>query len=142
MDNVIKDFSGLDITHQIVTFFIFFVIGVVFCGIYDIYRAIRCEIKPKKLIIFFADIIYTLFFTFIIFSASLVRSNGQIRIFALFGCLLGWFIIRFTVSKWICVFFRMIIRAIKRVIRFTNRKIVYPLRIKIPLYIERIKSKL
>jgi|GEM_PF-4315100 len=142
MDSVLKEFSGLDIPHQIVTFIIFLGLGVIFCGIYDIYRAVRYEIKPSKLLIFFADTFYVLFLTFIIFSACLVRTNGQIRIFALVGCFLGWILIRFTLSRWICNFFRMIIRGIKRIIRFINRKIVSPLRIKIPLHFERIKIKL
>ena len=109
MDSVIKDFSGLDVTHQIVTFFVFFGIGVVFCVIYDFYRAVRYEFKPSNPVIFFADILYVVVFTYIIFFAFLVRSNGQIRVFALFGCAIGWLVVRFTVSKWICKFFRAII---------------------------------
>ncbi|MBR2151988.1 MAG: spore cortex biosynthesis protein YabQ [Clostridia bacterium] len=141
MDSVIKDFLGLDITHQITTFFVFSILGVVFCVVYDFYRAIRYEIDLSKPVIFFADIFFVLFITIIIFFASLVRSNGQIRIFALFGCFLGWLVIRYTVSKWICKFFRIIISAIKRVIKFIKNKILTPIRVKIPLCFKRINAK-
>ncbi len=142
MEKVIKEFSGIDTSQQIVTFFVFVVLGVIFCVIYDFYRAMRYKLNYSKLVTFFTDIFYISLFTLIIFTASLVRSNGQIRIFALIGCFSGWLVTRVTVSRWICIFFMRIISGLIKFISVIKTKILTPLRVKTSKLCKRMKTKL
>ncbi len=141
MEQVLKDFSELDISNQIITFLWFIGIGGVFCVIYDMFRAIRRRGNLSRVATFFADVLYILFFAFIVYSALLVRCNGRIRIFALMGCVIGWSGVRLTLSRWIYKFFSIIISFMIRIKDWINLKILRPIKTRIPIIFKGIKAK-
>lgn len=86
-------------TGQYLCFVYSMCMGGILGLIYDFFKIDRIVFKRKKFIVFFQDIFFWLIAAFIFFSFSVVFSNGQIRAYLLFGCLIGFLIYRLTISK-------------------------------------------
>ncbi|MBR6572762.1 MAG: spore cortex biosynthesis protein YabQ [Clostridia bacterium] len=74
-------------------------LGGIFCLIFDLTRGIRLFCLNSKLAVFFTDIIYFLVVSFINFCFFLTRESGQVRGYVFIGEIIGFFVIRLTVSK-------------------------------------------
>lgn len=97
-------FSGeamweIEISLQLKTFLWAFLSGVLFCLVYDIFRARRKTGADNSRLIFFEDIIFFFAAGVYSFLFLLVFSCGQIRLYALAGQAVGFFACRITVSK-------------------------------------------
>lgn len=142
MDEVLREFSELNNPRQIIIFILFVLIGATFCVIYDFIRSVRGRIKKQKVFTFISDVLYILFFTLVIYLALLVECDGEIRIFALLGCLLGWIAIRLTLSPLIYKIITKVLSVIIGIFALANIKIVMPIGRKIPVFRDRIKDKI
>lgn len=127
MEEIVKEFSRLQVSDQIITFAVFVVLGGVLCLLYDLYRAVALQCRFKGLWVFLSDVFYFVFSAFVIFSVLLVECNGKIRIFALLGCTIGWTVCRFTISKWVRMAFAKAVQGIKFLCKFIKVKIWSPI---------------
>ena len=89
---------------QISTFFYSLCLGVMFCILYDFFRALRMAIKFSDIVIFFQDIVYFFVISVITFVFLLSLTNGEIRGFVIFGILIGFLVFYFTFSKMLLKF--------------------------------------
>ena len=72
-----------------------FLLGI----LYDIFRTLRLIISDSSFFTVFADVTYFLVCTFLIFCFDLVVDSGKIRLYVLFGDLLGWLIYYFSFGE-------------------------------------------
>lgn len=103
----------IDNLLQVINFARSLCLGVIFCLVYDILRAIRKLFDFSAVGVFFQDIVYSVFSAFVIFVFLLSITNGELRGFVFISVSLGFFLSRLTVSKiWVC-FLKLIIGLIK-----------------------------
>lgn len=106
-----------------------FLLGV----LYDIFRTLRLIISSSAGFTVFADIMYFLLCTFLVFCFNLVVDNGKIRLYVLLGDLLGWLIYYFSLGEislkisnsiilLVKSFFRAVSAPLRRVKNRINRK--------------------
>ncbi len=90
---------------QLLSFAYSVCLGVVFCLMYDVLRAFRRVASSKDFAVFVQDIGFSVIAAFLTFTFLLSVTDGEIRLFALFGIALGFVVARLTVS---IIFFRVL----------------------------------
>lgn len=86
---------------QIFTFLYSLIIGSVFCVVYDFLRVGRKVRTVKSVIIFFEDVVFSVFITFFTFLLLLSREKGEIRVYVLLGEIIGFIIFRKVISPFL-----------------------------------------
>lgn len=104
-------------TGQLLTFLLASAAGAVFCLFYDFFRVWRKISPPSAVLAFFQDILFWVLCAFAFFCFLIVRCDGQIRIYALLGALLGFFAFRKTLSR---IIFPVILFCVKTVFNLFN----------------------
>ena len=104
--------------HQWESFALSIAVGICCCVIYDVFRLDRQLFKRAKLTVFFQDIFIWCLFSLIIFSLTLLRTNGEPRFFVFLGSFIGFIICRLTLSKLIIHMFA----PLKRFSDFVRKK--------------------
>ena len=89
-------------SEQIITFLLSICFGVGYSFLYDIFKSVRMVHTGGKISIFFEDIVYSVIITFLTFCLCILRTNGQPRMFVLFGLAVGFVILHSVLSKPIC----------------------------------------
>ena len=87
-----------------------FLLGI----LYDIFRTLRLIISDSSFFTVFADVTYFLVCTFLIFCFDLVVDSGKIRLYVLFGDLLGWLIYYFSFGEISIKLSNKIVSSVKR----------------------------
>lgn len=87
--------------NQIVTFALSVCLGAIFCVFYDIFRALRQVCLNTILLINICDVFIWIIYAFTTFIFLIARTNGEVRGYVLCGELLGFVLIRLSVSKFI-----------------------------------------
>lgn len=91
----------ISVGDQTAGFLLSVLLGALFCGIYDIVRAIRKTTRYSFLSVFFSDIILWLFYALLTFIFLISQTNGEIRGYIIAGEFLGFIVYRFTFSKFL-----------------------------------------
>ncbi len=89
----------INIGDQALTFLMSLALGGVICLIYDVFRSVRIAAEHNAVKVFFEDIFFWLIAAFVTFMFLMGRTGGGIRGYVLFGALLGFFVIRLTLSR-------------------------------------------
>ncbi|MBQ4104729.1 MAG: spore cortex biosynthesis protein YabQ [Clostridia bacterium] len=103
----------INLTEQSTTFLLSILLGAIFCFVFDITRGIRLFGLNSKIAVFFTDIFYFLFISFINFCFFLTRESGQVRGYVFIGEIIGFFIFRLTFSKFIMILLALINKVYK-----------------------------
>ncbi len=130
-------------SFQILGFLRALFLGGIFCVLYDFLRALRKNGMNSDFSVFIQDIIYFIVLSPVTFCFLLATTNGELRGYFFIGVILGFIVIRLTVSfillwvytnliSMILKFFNLLKRVINRSIRFI---------LKIYSYIEGILRK-
>lgn len=112
-----QGFSGenmweLNSGFQIVGFLCALLLGGIFSFFYDILKSIRLSFKPRSAIVFIIDILFFTTIALVIFFYLLASTSGEVRIYILIGCLIGFFLTRVLLSKFICFLFVFVFKKI------------------------------
>ena len=83
---------------QIISFLLSVCLGAVFCLIYDIIRAARKVCLNSFLAITVVDFLLWIFYAFVTFIFLIARTDGEIRGYVLIGEMLGFIILRISLS--------------------------------------------
>ena len=89
----------ISLNHQALTVALSAFMGIIFCLLYDIFKATRLFWKIKTVGVFISDILFFIIAALIEFCFLLSRSNGEIRGFILAAEVIGFIFCRFTFSK-------------------------------------------
>ena len=120
--------QGLNVQTQI--FFYSLGFGFLLGILYDVFRTVRIIITDSRGFIIAMDIAYFAVCSFLVFCFNLVVDNGKVRIYIIFGEILGWLIYYFSfgavairVSNEVKKFFRkVIISPAGKLVSLTKRK--------------------
>ena len=94
---------------QIIGFLRAFVLGGIFCLIYDFLRALRKSGVNSDSAVFWQDIIYFIIISPITFCFLLATTNGEMRAYFFIGMLVGFIGIRLTLS---IIFLKVLLKVI------------------------------
>ena len=109
-------------TDQILTVLYSFVLGILSCLFYDIFRSIRKNARCKSLDIFIQDMFFWAISAFFYFLFFFVRTNGEIRGYILIFALLGALFCRVTFSKPWFKLVSVIVKAVRKAFVFLIKK--------------------
>ncbi|MBE6769589.1 MAG: hypothetical protein E7548_02410 [Ruminococcaceae bacterium] len=117
---------GINIAEQTVSFFISLALGGFFCLFYDLFRAARKVHSFKPFLVFVSDILFFTVCAVITFCFLLSLTEGFIRGYFIFGILLGFSAVFFSISRFflkgVTAVFRAIITLKRRIKNFCGRK--------------------
>ena len=102
----------IDNLSQLLGFLYSSALGCVYCAVYDIFRAVRAEVKCRPAAVFFQDIFFSAFCAVSCFCFLLSVTGGEMRAFVLAGAALGFFVFRFTASRLFFLVFKKTVRAL------------------------------
>lgn len=105
---------------QIITFLWGIVLGFSLCVVYDFIRAALSVKRFGKFIVFIADIFFWVITSFIVFVFLLARTNGELRGYTFVSICMGFFIFKFTASKFISVIFRLVFNVCYKILALTG----------------------
>lgn len=110
----------IDIKLQLLAFLRSVGLGVIFCILYDVLRAIRKIGNSSDILVFAEDILYFLICAPITFCFLLATTNGELRGFVFFGIISGFLLMRITVSKYILNILIKVFKIIRKVFLLIN----------------------
>ncbi len=117
---------GINIAEQTVSFFISLALGGFFCLFYDLFRAARRVHSFKAFWVFISDILFFTVCAVITFCFLLSLTEGIIRGYFIFGILLGFSAVFFSISRFflkgVTAVFRTIITLKRKIKKFCGRK--------------------
>ncbi len=87
-----------------------FLLGI----LYDVFRTLRLIISKSASFTVFMDVMYFAVCAFLIFSFNLVVDSGKIRLYVMFGDLLGWLIYYFSFGEISIKISNLIISSVRR----------------------------
>ncbi len=94
----------IDISHQLLFFGRSVILGIIYCLLYDILRALRRAKKISDIAVAVQDIIYFIIISPITFLYLLAATNGELRFYIFLGIFLGFLLFFYTVSRiWVAI---------------------------------------
>ena len=106
----------MQILNQGQEFLFFFVVGVIICFIFDLFRSSRYVFKTSDLITHIEDILFLLISATIIIASILYISSGILRFYIILAISMGILTYSLTISKLCVIIFSSIFKAIKFVV--------------------------
>lgn len=113
--------QGIDVSAQIVTFLLSMALGAVLCLFYDILRVLHMTSVNGFVEVIVSDLIFWLVAAMATYCFLLIRCLGQIRFYVLFGILVGFLAVHFTVSSVFMKIMRFVFNAISAVLGFIRK---------------------
>ncbi len=89
-----------------------FLLGI----LYDVFRTLRLIISRSASFTVAMDILYFLLCALLVFCFNLVVDSGKIRLYVLFGDMLGWLIYYFSLGEISAKLVNRVISSVKRVV--------------------------
>ena len=105
----------IDLGNQIATFLLSIPLGCFFALLFFVFEAFRIANNIKGIRLWIRDIVFFVFAGLITFCFLLVRSNGEIRGYVLFGIAGGFWLFKRLVSK-------IVLKCLVWLIRFSKRQ--------------------
>lgn len=116
----------IDVAEQTVSFFLSLALGGFFCLFYDLFRAARRVHTFTFLWVFVSDILFFAVCAVVTFCFLLSLTEGVIRGYFIFGILLGFSAVFFSISRFSLKGLTAVLRAIialkRRIKNFCGRK--------------------
>lgn len=106
----------MQILNQGQEFLCFFVVGVIICFLFDLFRSSRYVFKTSDLITHIEDILFLLISATIIIASILYISSGILRFYIILAISMGILTYSLTISKLCVIIFSSIFKAIKFVV--------------------------
>ena len=100
--------------NSFIIFLLFFVLGLLFGLIYDLFKIFR-NLTRFKIFIFFIDILFFVLFSLSIFKACVILNSGNVRYFIIQASFLGIIFYKFIISKKLSKLEQKMIKFLKRV---------------------------
>ncbi len=89
----------IGLKSQLVSFAAAIAMGMMLSCVFDILRAFRKVLKHSAAVVFVQDLLFFALAAFSTFLLLVARCNGEVRAYMLFGVAVGFFLYRFTVSR-------------------------------------------
>lgn len=107
---------------QLITFLLSCCLGAISCIIYDIARVVRKFILNSFLAITIGDMLLWVFYSFLTFIFLIVRTNGEVRGYVIIGEVLGFILVRVSLSRILFSVFNFIVEKIIFINRIIYKK--------------------
>lgn len=89
----------IDVSAQALTFLLSVVLGVLLCLLYDIIRVLHQTCIKGFFEVLVCDLLFWGIAAMLTFCFLIIRCQGAVRVFVLFGQFVGFIAVRFTVSR-------------------------------------------
>lgn len=121
--------SFFSVSQQTASFLLSVLLGAVLGVVYDCFRVIRILLPPlaKPKPTFFEDVLFWLIYGFSVFCFAAAAARGQVRLFMLFGSLLGFVLYILTIGSLITGIIRSIVTAVYRVLHKVYSALIEPI---------------
>lgn len=89
----------IDISVQTLGLLWSFLLGMAAAILYDVLRAVNKVFRPNAVVVFLFDILYWFILTLSFFTFFMIFTNGQVRMFAIWGAVAGFTFFFLLLSK-------------------------------------------
>lgn len=120
---------GVSLAKQTYSFFVSVGFGFALGIVYDIFFIIRNTLSKRKWVTLVCDAVFTVSASVLSFLLLLVVTDGQVRAYAIFGELLGFFVYYFSLGVFIVKICEKITRVFKAVFSFFKRILISVLKV-------------
>lgn len=118
---------GIHLADQTIVFLLSCAIGMLLGLLYDVFRISRVAVNTAAGVVLVEDVVYFLICAVVTFLFLLSANDGSVRFFLFLGEALGWILYYFTIGSLVMNVSRTIIAAVKAILRFVLRYILYPI---------------
>lgn len=107
-------------------FLCYYIIGIIICFVFDIFRSSRYIFKPSDIVTYIEDVIFIIFCAIIIITAILYISSGVLRFYIILAIGLGILTYSLTISKLCVIIFTNIFKLLEKYLwqTFSNLKYI------------------
>lgn len=98
-------------------------VGAFLCAVYDVFRVFRLEKRQNAVLLFFADVAFSLICSFSMLVLFFNLSYGKMRLYAFCCALLGFLVWRFTVSRIYISLIKHIIGILKKLFGYIKQRL-------------------
>lgn len=105
----------IDVSAEAVTFLLSLALGAVLCVLYDVVRVLHCVSVRGFFEVLVTDILFWIFAAFLTFCFLILRCQGTVRGYVIFGAALGFFIVRITISKYFMIGVTAVLRFLRKI---------------------------
>lgn len=96
------------------------ILGALICVFYDIISAVRLTGNNSFISVCIQDLFFWIVSAFAVFFFLLGVSNGEIRGYIIFGILIGFILLKITLSKYIVKTLKTVFKFIRKILRKIN----------------------
>lgn len=114
----------MHIVDEVMSFLCSCVVGMVLGAFFDCFRILRLAVKSPKILVFIEDVLFFIVAAIATLYIVLEQSNGTVRVFLLFGELLGLIIYFYSIGILVIKSAKFIISVFKKFFAI----VFYPLR--------------
>lgn len=86
--------------------------GAVAGFIYDLFRLKRKALKTKAFLLGLEDVVFWVFAALLVFITAYFSSDGEVRLYFLFGAFLGVLIYHWLFSRWVIQILTLLVKAV------------------------------
>lgn len=117
----------VDISKQVDLFLISLYFGVFTALFFDIFRVVRKVFRHNNLTVQLEDFVFWIITTFSFYYIFLHQNNGEIRLFIIFGALIGFVLFNLTISMYFIKYLTLLAKLIKKIISKIFNLLLQPL---------------
>ncbi len=114
--------------EQLLSFFIYTIIGIIISIIFDIFRVLRKTFKTPDIITYIEDAIFWIITGLIILFSIFTFNNGELRVYIFIGIIIGIILYMLFISKYFIKLNVFIINLIKNTIYKILHIIIKPIK--------------
>ncbi len=114
--------------NQANLFIMFSLVGMIIGLLFDIFRIFRKTFKTKDIVTYLEDIVFWILTGIIIIYSMYRFCDGELRFFMIVGIIFGTTMYILTLSKYIIIFFTIVINVVKKIIIYPIKLIINTIR--------------
>ena len=114
----------ISILQQLTAFVASSILGIGLGILFEFFRTVRSLLGGRAAGVFVQDLLFWIVSAFVVYTFFLLFTNGIVRIFALIGCGLGFWIYMKTLGKITSFLFRQIFRPVKYLFGLLRQAVV------------------
>ena len=117
----------MGITREALSFLYACLLGAGLGVLYDVFRLLRLLLFKNRVAIFLEDLLFSAMCTLVTLAFLVEFCSGRVRVYALLGELLGFFLYHFTVGELVIRVLKGLIALVKAVLHGIYRVFVFPI---------------
>lgn len=111
----------INVKYQVLCFLAAVALGMILAIVYNFFKIIRLKYQKGAISVFLSDIMFFAFSAFLTYCFMLLGSKGQVRLFIIFGEIVGFFIFQLLFSNAVLFLFRKMFEFFELILHLSSK---------------------